>query len=262
MSPLAQLAGFKYKPLCELEYLQDLILRHQLFFPRAKQLNDPREAKPPLLRLDAPTIARLIKRRFFKGKPWMSLDERTYHANKIDQFAFEDPEQAFNGMREYLYQLFDEYRIFSMSKRWDNLAMWAWYAANHTGYCLEFARIGLFEFADDVIYDNAGEVDISDQSQLEFNWFYRKSPDWRSEEEVRVVLPNQLVFPNQLKDGQLLTIEPQVLSRLILGARTPDIESKQIREWAEARTPPLTVVQARFDKNLQKLVVDAQSSTD
>ena len=43
--------------------------------------------------------------------------------------------------RQELTRLLHEYspktRIFSMSKRWNNMSMWAKYADNHQGYCLE-----------------------------------------------------------------------------------------------------------------------------
>lgn len=250
MSPLAQASFFKYKPLRELNYLQDLILRHQLFIPRAKQLNDPREAKPTLAALDAAKIARVLKRNFFKDKPGLSLDERVYHANVIDRLAYADPEKRNREIKEILYARFDEYRIFSMSKRWNNLAMWAWYAENHRGYCLEFANKGLFEVAEAVVYDDTGEVDVSDEAQLTFNWFSRKATDWQSEEEVRVVLPHAI------GGGQLITIQPDWLVRIILGKDTPKAESDQIREWAAQREPALEVVQARFDAHSQRLVLD------
>lgn len=31
-----------------------------------------------------------------------------------------------------------------MTKRWNNLSLWAKYAADHTGYCLEFLNEGLY----------------------------------------------------------------------------------------------------------------------
>lgn len=44
-----------------------------------------------------------------------------------------------------------DYRIYSLSKRYDNMSMWAKYADNHGGYCLEFANEGpLFEHAMEV----------------------------------------------------------------------------------------------------------------
>ena len=51
-------------------------------------------------------------------------------------------------MSELLNAELEGYRIYSLSKRYDNLNLWAKYAADHSGYCLEFANEGpLFEHA-------------------------------------------------------------------------------------------------------------------
>ena len=58
-----------------------------------------------------------------------------------------------------------------MSRRWNNLAMWAKYAADHRGYCLEFSRVGLFKAAREVIYDDTPidlhAADIEDRLKRE-----------------------------------------------------------------------------------------------
>jgi len=38
----------------------------------------------------------------------------------------------------------EQFRVYSMTKRWNNLSLWAKYAADHTGYCLEFLNEGLY----------------------------------------------------------------------------------------------------------------------
>src|SRR5205085_1707746 len=53
------------------------------------------------------------------------------------------------------------YRIYSMSKRYDNFGLWAKYAGDHTGYCLEFVNEGpLFEHTLEVIYGDSIQMDV------------------------------------------------------------------------------------------------------
>lgn len=82
-----------------------------------------------------------------------------------------------------------------MSKRYDNLSLWAKYAGDHSGYCLEFVNEGpLFESARDVIYEDSLQMDVNNPehtngfgssasvqngaTKRRFGWFYRLSK-WR-----------------------------------------------------------------------------------
>jgi len=250
MSPLPQASFFKYKPDRELEFLRDLILSHRLYCPRAKQLNDPREAKPLLRNLTSKEIARFLLRFTSNTRSGFALHERVAHEKSIEQLASIASTEFREEIKTQLHDMCDGYRILSMSKRWDNLAMWAWYADCHKGYCLEFANKGwIFENAREVIYDDA-EMDISADAFTPADILHRKAFDWRSEEEVRVILPSS--FPGD----QVIAIDPTWLTRLILGEHIPESSANQIRGWAAERTPPLTVVQAQFDTRLQKLVLN------
>ena len=48
------------------------------------------------------------------------------------------------GTAQSLYKELDDWRVYCLCKRKGNMSMWAKYAGNHTGYCLEFANIGPF----------------------------------------------------------------------------------------------------------------------
>jgi len=71
-------------------------------------------------------------------------------------------ESLWPKLAESLNAHLEDYDVYSMSKRYDNLNLWAKYAADHTGYCLEFANEGpLFKFAKDLIYEDSAQVDIA-----------------------------------------------------------------------------------------------------
>jgi hypothetical protein len=120
--------------------------------------------------------------------------------------------------------------------------LWAQYAAQHHGYCLEFANEGpLFEKAKEVSYlDSARmEILITDPSIKNGDFFFCKTLDWANEEEVRLVLPRG--------KGSKVKFDPHWLKRLILGKDMSEADQSSIREWAAEREPELTVVNAYLD---------------
>ena len=79
----------------------------------------------------------------------------------------------------------ERYRVYSSSKRGNNLSMWAKYAGDHTGYCLEFLNTGdLFAHAVDVIYGDTLPMDVNNPEHRRAYFFYCKRPEWSNEEEI------------------------------------------------------------------------------
>ena len=63
--------------------------------------------------------------------------------------------------------------------------MWAKYAGDHTGYCLEFLNTGdLFAHAVDVIYGDTLPMDVNNPKHRRAYFFYCKRPEWSNEEEI------------------------------------------------------------------------------
>jgi len=150
------------------------------------------------------------------------------------------PEVIRGTMSELLNKELEGYRIYSLSKRYDNLALWAKYAADHTGYCLEFVNKGpLFERAHEVTYGDSMEMDVTDREHRNGYWFFSKRQEWSNEEEVRLVLPRG--------KGSKVKIEPRWLTRVILGKDMTDANRKLLREWAKERKPELSVADAYYD---------------
>jgi hypothetical protein len=149
-------------------------------------------------------------------------------------------------LTESLHSELQGYRIYSLSKRYDNMNLWAKYAADHSGYCLEFLNEGpLFVSAKDVVYVDSVQIDITNREHLNGFWFFCKRPEWSNEEEVRLVL--------QRGKGSKVKINPRCLNRLILGKDMSQKHQQQIRDWAKQRMPELTVVNAYYDSVDQRL---------
>jgi len=140
----------------------------------------------------------------------------------------------------------EEFRIYSLSKRFDNLNLWAKYAAQHSGYCLEFVNEGpLFEQAVEVIYSECAPMDINDPAQRTGFFLAYKRPEWSNEEEVRLIA--------RRRSSNKIRIDPRWLTRLILGKEMSPANESLIREWASQRQPNLSVVKAYFDVLYQTL---------
>lgn len=72
-----------------------------------------------------------------------------------------------------------------------------------------------------------------------------KRPEWSNEEEVRLIRARG--------SGSQVKIEPQWLTRIILGKDMSPENQKQIREWAKQRDPELLVINAFFDELHQQI---------
>jgi hypothetical protein len=153
-----------------------------------------------------------------------------------------------------LHRDLESFRVYSMSKRWDNLALWAKYAGEHTGYCLEFANIGeLFEHAKEVIYGESVPMDVTNPEHRSGYFLFMKRPEWSNEEEIR------LVRPRTKHNVPGVIIRPEWLTRIILGRNISQENESQICAWTLERTPALTVAKAHYNPVVQGLVLEAMN---
>ena len=75
----------------------------------------------------------------------MSVEEQVKEGVVLDlNIQHHGTDAITRQMTKDLYAQLDTFRIYSLSKRCDNLSMWAKYAEEHSGYCLEFANSGPF----------------------------------------------------------------------------------------------------------------------
>lgn len=252
---------YRYCSAEHLEWLQPLILKHQLYLPTAKQLNDPRDGKPRFANVPRKRLVMKMKQDIvfeLMGEiPEMSRDDLVDAALSVEELTSgAETEQLLWDLAEDMYAGLDHVRIYSMSKRWNNLALWAKYAQNHCGYCLEFARTGFFSDAREVIYDDSLLYDPTDLGHCTFDWCFCKSPEWSNEEEVRVVVPPRKVGKNLYTDTEaVFSIEPKCLTRIILGGHMSGPNAAKIQEWAKLRDPQVAVAVALYDPLKQALAL-------
>jgi hypothetical protein len=238
---------YRYSPATRMERLEQVMLRHEIYIPTVTQLNDPADARPRFGPATARQIAQLLARKRARRYPGTSLVELADNARIIAQGLIEGgTEWALREMTTLLQQELTELKIFSMSKRWDNMAMWAKYADDHRGYCLEFRNVGpLFTAAREVQYGPTIPLDVSSADLDDIGFAFQKRPDWSSEEEIRLVRPT--FWPSKTP------IDPTWLSRIFLGRHMIPENRATIRAWTAQRDPAMMVSQLEWDPHAEAL---------
>ena len=234
-----------------MEWLQPILLEHRLYLPTLDQLNDPADGRPKLAVLEAEQMVSFLVAAMVQDNPAMSEADRQRHTMILRHNLRVHGMDFFHSeMSRLLHRDLESFRVYSMSKRWDNLALWAKYGGDHTGYCLEFANDGpLFEHAREVIYAEAFPMDVTNREHRNGYWFFMKKPEWSNEEEVRLVRPRT---PNNVSG---VIIQPEWLTRIILGRNTAEEHMRQICAWSAERNPPLTVAKSHYDSVAQRLIL-------
>lgn len=239
---------YRYQSAERLAWLKPVILEHLLYVPSVAQLNDPTDCRPKIKRMPEEEMVRFLRDAYIGRNPVLALDLLQEHESGIrkniqtlglDWFQRE--------MVRILNAHMERFRVYSLSKRFNNLSLWAKYAAEHTGYCLEFANEGpLFgECAWEVTYGEYAPFDVNDSKNRDAGFVLSKRPEWSNEEEIRL-----LGIPGT---KPLVRIEPQWLTRIILGKNMSPENQQQIRVWAKQRDPELLVVSAYFDELHQEI---------
>lgn len=177
---------YKYKSLSGkgLKYFLDIVEDSQIYFPEKSILNDPFEC------YGLPKIYLLTA-----GSSFYSC--RHQHHGIVQE-------------------IMDEYRILSLSSTPDNVLMWAHYADQCSGVCIEFDYSTPFSTAKPVQYKNLDTLEEMTQPGLEVieelveQSFYCKNKDWEYENEYRIVKKSKEKYIN---------FEPCKIKSIILGCK-------------------------------------------
>ena len=235
---------YKYSSPDHLDWLRDILLKHELYLPNLRELNDNNDGLPHLALPSAQDMAAYLCDNLHLYRPDLSPEEIP-HEKEVIRYNVEGhgPAALMPLLVTILDRQLEGYKIYSMTKRYDRMNLWALYAANHTGYCLEFQNTGgFFGSAKDVTYLEAKDLEISVDDPLLTRgyFFFCKTNDWSNEDEVRVV-------QSRRDPGNRARINPHCLTRIIVGKDIKAEHAEQIREWARQREPQLRVVNAYYD---------------
>jgi hypothetical protein len=238
---------YRYQTAIHLDWLKPVILNHLLYLPTAAQLNDPTDCRPKIKTMSTEDMVTFLKKDYVRRTPVVALDLLREHEEKIrSDIRTQGMDWFQREVSSILNAHTENFRVFSLSKRFNNLSLWAKYADNHKGYCLEFKNVGpLFgEHVMEVVYGEYAPFDLND-SDRSADFLVTKRPEWSNEEEIRLIrVPGS---------GQMVMIEPQWLTRIILGRCMSSESEKQIRKWCTQRIPELAVANAYLDEFHQEI---------
>ena len=140
-------------------------------------------------------------------------------------------------------------RVFSASKCWDSLLMWAHYADEHRGVVIGFDENTIFEHNSlenpewrRVCYSKKRLIlDIADPEFVQ-KFLTEKPVAWRYEREYRLIYPIRYLEKSEHRDrsnpeGSLLGISPRAIKEIYLGSRTAE----------ETRIGILALAEDKFD---------------
>jgi len=215
---------YRYQSILTAEHLDRLkpiILEHLLYLPSVAQLNDPTDCRPKVRPMFEKEMVTFLRNDYMRRNPALALDllEKA-EANIRMMICLHGLDWFMRELSSILNRQMETFRVFSLSKRFNNLSLWAKYAAGHTGYCLEFVNEGpLFQNTIEVIYGEYAPLDLNDSENISASFLVHKRPEWSNEEEVRLIR-----VPGSNPE---VRIEPQWLTRIILGKTwRPAIRSK------------------------------------
>lgn len=213
------------------KYRKDFFDNFLLKISRFGEFNDPFEMVP--------------------GDLMLSLPE-TEAAELLSQcHALSDPDHYLECYLNMSAGVRSSLGVVCFSERNDNLLMWAHYANNHDGICIELeAKPDLFSWGHDESnnlnfpptnkhrYKNCGVLTkvkysrdrplFMDPAELEHeteSWF-TKSEDWAYEQELRVLIP----LDNAIRRDDMFfcAIDKQCIKSIILGCQMDSEEKKEV----------------------------------
>jgi hypothetical protein len=243
---------YRYKGPERLDWLEPVILRHEIYIPSVAELNDPLDCRPKIKPMSEEELVTFLKSEYVRRNPILALDLLAQYEQRVREgIRTHGLDWHIQELTDLFYKQTEEFRVYSLSKRWDNFSLWAQYASEHTGYCLEFVNKGeLFENAVEVAYGEYPPFDLNDPENRNALFLAYKRRDWSNEEEVRLILRRNQEATVRLND-------PRWLTKIILGMKMSAENESQIRDWAKQRQPEVAVVRAYLDKVGHKLLLKA-----
>ena len=242
-----------------------LLREHSIWFAPSTQFNDPWDAggAVSILRINAAVEESILK---------MLFGEMEFAT--VSQLP---DQERYERIEDNLRDVFSILRFACFTKRHDSNPMWAHYADNHRGVCLEFrfmrrppeesdaARSGVAYLMDPefvghyaVRYSNdfaqvAAINDIGSAIQI----LHTKHPDWSYEQEVRFIKRGDPNFPGA---GGTVSFYKTSLTKVILGCKVPRALWGAIEFLLDEFNYTSTeLVRAEFDHRTQNLKYLAKS---
>ena len=210
----------------------------------------------------------LMQSRRNKNKP-TPKEFRVFMAGAAKEMA-ENYTRGKDKARDYFQTLRDNYAVLCLSKKHDDLLMWAHYAEKHSGCVLSFrclpeknralcaaqkvnyqSEYPLRSSLPDYIKHVTGQTCLDDE-KVYLAFALTKSDHWKYEEEWRCIS----LLADHKTGYDFEPIIPEELEAVYLGCMIEDSTKEQVMECLQSQFPDTHVYQARTDSHSYKLVFD------
>ena len=203
----------------------ELLVRGRVWIAAANTLNDLHDMRFHVVLSDDPAVI----------NAWIERNQ-----GLIQQFPVHQQEAMVQHLRKHRMSAGDietfqadleqTMGVFSASQDPRNEPMWAHYAADHHGYCVQLSTMedGVFLLAEKVIYtEEFPTLTLPRPDSRDVNKAYlHKSAAWAYEREWRIVTP---------KSNYAIQLRPEAVTGVILGARVTETTRLAITQFNEER---------------------------
>lgn len=248
---------YKYRDWAN-NYHQKILTENQIFLSSQNGFNDPFDATIPF-RYDERELTpeNIFKKLYESGKEFMP---HLTDAELIDECYKQQQSGIFeNGTYwkdyydKYVENVNENFGILSLTIKHDNLLMWSHYANCHTGFCVGFNSIKLFNLIlgalGPVMYDNVmPNVPLFDKLGIEgvTRLLNTKSCDWAYEEEYRII--------KSFAANTAFTFEDEtIVEKVVLGLKMPEEAKNEIVDLLRSKFPETKIYEATKDLEQFKL---------
>lgn len=227
----------------KIRHARDVFETNTLYFPAPDGLNDPFDSAMKCIADGSKTICTRLFRDWLQRNPHLS---RKKHLD-FEKGFFRQPawrEVLAKGLEEEIMAKRQEFGVFCMTRQKADIVMWAHYAANHQGFCVEFTTDNsFFRRAREVHYEKQlaqvnvlspwnALIECASQALL------MKSEQWKYEEEWRIIDLHNGVGHQKCP--------PEAITGVILGCRMSMKARQQITDWCRRRRPQPKLYEARI----------------
>ncbi|MDF0719511.1 hypothetical protein P0M11_05800 [Kaistella sp. PBT33-4] len=223
------------------DFTIDEIKNNYIFFPNSKMLNDPFDASHRLVKIDE-NEGNILK-------SISVLKERLKNHSEIKYFnnAFPNKEHFVNFLKEGIVEFINQTGIACFSISPVNIMLWANYANNHQGICVQynieydrnfFNTLGNVEYVDNLEILNYS-IGTERESNAIRKMFFKKLRLWREEYEIRLIKssPGKHYF------------ESTSVRSIVFGLRTPKEFQEKIIETVTKYNSHIELYQSELMEN-------------
>jgi hypothetical protein len=239
---------YKYRSLADkgLEYFEDIVLKHRIWWPSPSTFNDPYDCVPVIdLSGSDAELMRWTKAQVLRNFPLLTRQLRRQKereiARSMRQHVIGSRAVNTGGMAEWSKHT-EEMGVLCLAEDAVDLLMWGHYAQSHQGVCLEFdTQHAPFNLAHRISYDDERSVFRlfdPDRSSLMERILLRKAKAWEYEREWRIFGPGKVGFVEFPIDA---------LTAIILGARVSVNAEESIRKILASREKPISIRRVEID---------------